>query len=797
MKALTTLWTRLTEPHASIRDEGQRHRAQLLSATLLLTSSMVFVSTLIVSAMLFLSGSDLSVRVSILGAFFFGILLLDYRLSRTRHILFSAQILAGAFLVGTFVAIIAIPDYQLTFALLPFSVLVGSAFLSRRTTIILFVAATLGVLLLPAFGIAAKPTYVVSSLAVVTIFGVVILVIVGTREDFSRQVERQARILAREERRFRSLFEQMNDAVFVLDLEGNHLAANRRAADMLGYSLEELLRLSFREISVYPEESEAVREKLLRGDHIPLFERVFRRKNGEHFPVEINTELVRDEQGSPLHIQSVVRDITRRKLAEAALQQRLDELSALYATTSDLIQLRDLQDQLQFIVERATKLLNTTSGGLYLCEPERQQVRCVVSYNTPRDYTGTTLRYGEGAAGKVAQTGEPLIVDDYRTWSGRAAAYEEEKPFIALLSVPMIWDKQVIGALHALHATQSAYFTESHLTLLTAFAQQASLAVVNARLIQSLKEERAKAQAGLLANEQRAVEMSEVLVSLAALDFGKYAQVHGTDDVFDALAVGVNILGEELKVRVSDLATAKEAAEAASRAKSDFISAMNHELRTPLNSILGFAQLLEMDADELPPKVAKTTQQITAGGNKLLGMINKILDFANSDTGKLELVLETLDVSSVTQDLVARLEPAAMKKRIQLTFSLPPAPCHVHADVRRLYQIVQTLIENAIAFTPEEGKINVVCSKMGVQSTEQRCLITVTDSGIGMNVEQLARLFQPLTQMDSTFTRTHGGLGLDLALAQKLAELHGGRIRAESAGENKGSTFYLEIPMES
>jgi GAF domain-containing protein len=105
---------------------------------------------------------------------------------------------------------------------------------------------------------------------------------------------------------------------------------------------------------------------------------------------------------------------------------------------------------LHTIVERAAELLNASGGGLYLCEPEQHLVRCVVSYNTPRDYTDTVLKYGEGAAGIVAETGEPLIIDDYRAWLGRAAAYEQEQPFVSVLSVPMRWQEQVIGVIHIL-----------------------------------------------------------------------------------------------------------------------------------------------------------------------------------------------------------------------------------------------------------------------------------------------------------------------------------------------------------
>src|SRR5574341_2581802 len=135
-------------------------------------------------------------------------------------------------------------------------------------------------------------------------------------------------------------------------------------------------------------------------------------------------------------------------------------MTALYETTHDLVAEYDLSKLLQTIVERATGLLTASGGGLYLCEPEQRQVRCVVSYNTPRDYTGSVLKYGEGAAEIVAETNEPLIVDDYRVWAGRAAIYEEDQPFVSVLSVPMRWQDRVIGVIHVLENTKRRAFTE-------------------------------------------------------------------------------------------------------------------------------------------------------------------------------------------------------------------------------------------------------------------------------------------------------------------------------------------------
>jgi PAS domain S-box-containing protein len=153
----------------------------------------------------------------------------------------------------------------------------------------------------------------------------------------------------------------------------------------------------------------------------------------------------------------------------------------------DITGSHDLPILLRTIVERATRLLGAPAGGMYLCDPEKQEARCVVSYNTPHDYTGTVLKYGEGAAGIVVQTGEPLIVDDYRTWQGRANVFEEKRPFRALLTVPMIWQGRVTGVIHVLDDTASRRFTQADQELLTLFANHAAIAVENARLLEQEK----------------------------------------------------------------------------------------------------------------------------------------------------------------------------------------------------------------------------------------------------------------------------------------------------------------------
>lgn len=289
--------------------------------------------------------------------------------------------------------------------------------------------------------------------------------------------------LRESEERYRLLFETSIDAFLLTTPEGHVHAANPAACRMFGWTEAEIKQIGRSGVvdNTDPRLSTALEERAMKGNF--RGELTFVRKDGTRFPGEVSTAVFTDKQGHD-KTSMVIRDITERKHTEEQLHRRIDELSALYQTTLDIISVQELPDLLDTIVMRAVDLLDGTGGGLYLCNAKQKLVRCVVSYNTPNDYTGTVLAYGEGAAGTVAATGEPLIIDDYQTWEGRAKAFENTDPFSAVISVPMLWYGGVTGVIHVLHDTQKHKFTEEDLKLLTSFANQAAVAVENTRLFE-------------------------------------------------------------------------------------------------------------------------------------------------------------------------------------------------------------------------------------------------------------------------------------------------------------------------
>jgi len=227
------------------------------------------------------------------------------------------------------------------------------------------------------------------------------------------------------------------------------------------------------------------------------------------------------------YVSTQIASAIERKQAEENLRRRVDELTALYQTTLEIISTHDLPDLLYTIVARAVDLLEGTGGGMYLCDPELEQARCVISYKTPNDYTGKILAYGKDAAGTVALTGKPLIIDDYRTWEGRADAYEEIHPFSAVISVPMIWQNLATGVIQVLHDTEHREFTVEDLRLLTSFANQAAIAVENSRLFSEIQQRVGELEAS--AKVATALRVAETIDDMLPILLEETAKAVGAD----------------------------------------------------------------------------------------------------------------------------------------------------------------------------------------------------------------------------------------------------------------------------
>jgi PAS domain S-box-containing protein len=238
------------------------------------------------------------------------------------------------------------------------------------------------------------------------------------------------------------------------------------------------------------------------------------------------------------------------------------------------------------------------------------------------------------------------------------------------------------------------------------------------------------------------------------------------------------------------LQSSRDSAEKASKAKSDFLSRMSHELRTPLNSILGFAQLVQMD--DIPGQQADAVDHILRAGRHLLDLIDEVLDIARIESGYLELTLAPVAVAEIVSDALELTRPMAARAEVVIRSSVDPRDNQVvTADRQRLMQVLLNLLSNAVKYNRPGGRVDVSCE----QGSPGRLVIAVADTGMGIRAEDLDRVFVPFDRLGLEQTGIEG-TGVGLALSQHLCERMGGELTLESVAE-AGSTFAVELPVSA
>ncbi|MES1197146.1 MAG: ATP-binding protein, partial [Pseudomonadota bacterium] len=248
----------------------------------------------------------------------------------------------------------------------------------------------------------------------------------------------------------------------------------------------------------------------------------------------------------------------------------------------------------------------------------------------------------------------------------------------------------------------------------------------------------------------------------------------------------------QIERSVDALAHARHAAESANLAKSQFLANMSHELRTPLNAIIGYAEILQEDAEDKADKVAvQDLNRILTAAKHLLSLINEVLDLSKIEAGRMEVASSAFDASELVSELVDTLRPLAEKNENAFIWRGDTEALMAHSDPMKIRQCVLNLLSNACKFT-KHGEVEVLLDVRHEHGLDQLYFI-VRDTGIGMSGEQLQRLFQPFVQADPTITMQYGGTGLGLTITRRLAQLLCGDISVESR-KGEGSTFTLRIP---
>ena len=359
---------------------------------------------------------------------------------------------------------------------------------------------------------------------------------------------------------------------------------------------------------------------------------------------------------------------------------------------------------------------------------------------------------------------------------------------------PILFDNEVIGYLHLRTSLGSFVTTLQRIAVVAIIVM--FLAVIVAYILSSRLKSAVSFPILQLSGLMKRVSKDQ--------DFSLRAEPKSGDEI-GALMVGFNDMLKQINLRDEKLAfanqelsqafdetlKAKEAAELASSAKSDFLARMSHEIRTPMNGVLGMTELL-LGSDLIGSK-RKFAETIQQSGESLLAVINDILDFSKVEAGKLTLEESDFDVCDTVEGIVDLLYTRAQQKGVSLIAAISPEmKSMVHGDANRLRQVLMNLVGNAIKFT-SEGDIVVGLSQHETETGKRELRFYVKDTGIGIAGNHLALIFDSFAQADISTTREYGGTGLGLAISKQLVELMGGKISVRSV-VGEGSTFSFSIP---
>lgn len=442
----------------------------------------------------------------------------------------------------------------------------------------------------------------------------------------------------------------------------------------------------------------------------------------------------------------------RLRRAIVVLGEQQQQLQTLQQLTNLLNQrLADLPELLQVMVRSIQEALPVAEFGLIVLHNEQTQqleITAATGHNVERIHADQGFDVGQGWLGQVYSTGEPLLIQV----AAAVDVTEDVQVPSALCAVPIESSHEGrLGVLAVGNWQNDRVFKPEDQKLLMAFGEQAAIALSNARLIQALEE-----------REIQLAHQNELLAQQNA----------------------------ELEQHRQQIQEQNEQLQEVSRLKSQFLATMSHELRTPMNAVIGFSQLLLRQRQHpLQPAQLDMVQRILNNGKNLLSLINDILDLSKIEAGRLRLNLEEFNLSSLVESTAAELRSLATQKQLRLITQTYLADPYVINDRKRLRQIVVNLISNAIKFT-EAGEVSIHLAQNEVTDT---VILTVKDTGIGIDQKDLEAIFHEFRQADQTMTRHYSGTGLGLAISDWLVRIMDGQIEVEST-LGQGSTFRVELP---
>ena len=414
--------------------------------------------------------------------------------------------------------------------------------------------------------------------------------------------------------------------------------------------------------------------------------------------------------------------------------ERENERSDAHYRVSNLLAGAHHTDEvLDRIVNEAARLVGATAAWIRLLEGDSlvlagAATESVAGFLAEEGESRPTIAVEEQATvmAKAVATKKPIVVED----ASEDLSVEEVRlrvqkyGFHGFVVIPLLANDRSIGVLNVMDK-RIRRFTDDEVSLLSAFADQTSLALEKVRLLEEAEQ-------------------------------------------------------------------ARDEAEEASRTKSQFLANMSHELRTPLNAIIGYSEMLQEEASEIEnEEFEEDLERINGAGKHLLGLINDVLDISKIEDGAMDIYLETFPIEPMVQDVVTTMQTLVEKNSNSLEIDCPDSVGSIHAGTTKIRQCLFNLIGNASKFT-EQGTISLKVSR-GIAEGQEWINFAVSDTGIGMNEEQMGRLFEAFAQAEASTTRRFGGTGLGLAITRHFCEMMGGTVLVESQA-GKGSTFTMKLP---
>jgi PAS domain S-box-containing protein len=561
------------------------------------------------------------------------------------------------------------------------------------------------------------------------------------------------RVARSDQWRLAAIVESSDDAIVGKALDGTITSWNRGAERLFGFPAAEAVGQPITLI-IPPErltEEEEVLHKIRTGQRVALFETLRRRKDGSEIEVSIRVSPIVDDAGNIVGASKIARDITDRKRierqqAELAERQRIANEEAVAA-----------RDRLAFLSEVGAALASsldyeaTIDRAVHIALP-RLGDYCSVLVATDDD---GALRHV--AWGHVNRSKERTL----RELATRVLQVADAKGIQTFASRVMASGQTIVVPQAQLRETASR-----------------SAAPTTMEVADLSDAIRAYAYVGVPLHVRGRVA--------GVISFGT-TEDHSKRDYSDVDVTIVEEFARRVSVAVENARLFRKAEEL-NRLKDEFLATLSHELRTPLSAVLGWSRMLaagHLDSE----KVKQATEAIERNAQAQAKIVDDILDLARGMGGNLRLDLKRFDLVTVAHRAVEAVAPAALGKHIQIELCAPAAVMIV-GDSNRLQQVLWNLMSNALKFTPAGGKVRV-----DVGLNDGHAELRVTDTGIGIAPSFLPFVFDKFRQADASVTRQQGGLGLGLAIARHLVELHGGAIEARSGGEGSGATFSVRLPL--